>query len=454
MSGQRIKRFDFAVDLDGTMTESQENSTVELMVVEEEEEEGAFIECRVCLKSLAEPSSGKCYLSGLIDAGIEEMKSLQDILAQICQVHVDPDDGLPDVVCEECRELLLSAYKLQLTAQHSDGVLRTRQRMGEDVKVLDGDEPGGPFKLPMLVIDGELESEENYDEEEDPDIYTATTTEDEQSPVKSTRPTTQRQFPECDTCGKQFRKAYYLHRHKAVHILDPNKPFQCRICYKRFHIDSTLQLHLMIHDKSLIADHMTEISNPNYQQPMVVYKCQECGEEFTSQESFDEHWKLHEVDTIITTIDEEEEEQQQQQQSENNTTNATKTTAIGKGVKLKCPECGHLCNDEISYTRHMRTSHNQEPSTYSCNFCGIDLPMGALLIDHLNQHEGLKPLQCPDCDKSFRGSSQLKAHMRIHQKDPIYLCSQCGKGFHSKNNLRQHAARHSGEKAFACDQVS
>lgn len=402
------------------------------------------------MKSLNE-SSGRIFLGGLVDAGEELMRSLQDILSQICQVQVDLDDGLPDVVCEECREALLSAYKLQLTAQHSDGVLRTRQqRLGEDAKADEAEEHGSPFKLPMLVVDGGLESGENYDEEDDPDAGITTATDEDQSTTKSSsRPASQRQFPECEACGKQFRKAYYLNRHKAVHLLDPNKPFQCRICYKRFHIDATLQLHLLIHDKSLMAEHLTEISNPNFQQPMVVYSCQECGDEFVSQESFDEHWKLHEVDTIITTIDEEDQEDPQI-----SATNAKTTAMIRNGVKLKCPDCGYLCNDDVSYSRHMRTAHDQEASTYSCNFCGIDLPMGALLIEHLNQHEEVKPFQCPDCDKSFRTSSQLKAHTRIHQKDPIYLCSQCGKGFHSKNNLRQHAARHSGEKAFACDQVS
>ena len=36
---------------------------------------------------------------------------------------------------------------------------------------------------------------------------------------------------------------------------------------------------------------------------------------------------------------------------------------------------------------------------------------------HRRIHSGEKPFACPDCEKKFKQSSQLKVHRRIHNAD-------------------------------------
>ena len=52
-------------------------------------------------------------------------------------------------------------------------------------------------------------------------------------------------------------------------------------------------------------------------------------------------------------------------------------------------------------------------------------------------HRGPKNV-CTECDKSFRYSSQLKAHKTIHTQERNHSCNQCGKDFCHKETMRRY----------------
>uniref|UniRef100_A0A8C5U8M8 C2H2-type domain-containing protein n=1 Tax=Malurus cyaneus samueli TaxID=2593467 RepID=A0A8C5U8M8_9PASS len=119
-----------------------------------------------------------------------------------------------------------------------------------------------------------------------------------------------------------------------------------------------------------------------------------------------------------------------------------------RGEALRVWECGKSFRDSSGLIIHQRIHSGDRP--YECGECGKSFSTSSHLIRHLRFHTGERPYECPECGKKFHTNSNLLRHQRIHTEERPFCCPDCGKGFTHNFSLVTHRRIHTGERPYEC----
>ncbi|XP_039955293.1 zinc finger protein 573 [Bactrocera tryoni] len=388
----------------------------------------SFQICRCCLRENPAATYGifdKISFSDCVSNGnysVDGSISLRAALLSCApNLHVEHDDGLPDVICEHCFVRLRDAMEFRRRCEDSERELQrryadTERAIEEALQIINMmDTKGqqgiadlgcvtglhltgdlGPNELAML--DDLLQLEEH-------NIGPL--------PVSAQHITAVEQPP--PLTGLMHGAV------KDMRLLNDTTTMELKIQMPVCNVEPD------INDEAPASPQHTDSSASHTDSsqectPKSLHPCSECEKKFTRKFQL----KLHMISVH----------------------------KLGDGLQYVCKECCKTFASRHSLSYHQRSVHSDE-RPFACTHCDRRFVLRTQLSSHLRIHTGeAKPriFECPVCDKRWPTKSVLRTHMRSHvvtQERP-FKCGQCEKAFFTRGHLTSHLLVHSGEKPFSC----
>ncbi|XP_066291645.1 transcription factor E4F1-like isoform X1 [Branchiostoma lanceolatum] len=123
----------------------------------------------------------------------------------------------------------------------------------------------------------------------------------------------------------------------------------------------------------------------------------------------------------------------------------------GRRALHRCPHEG--CNRSFrgsSYLKlHLRSHTGERP--FKCSMCEGHFVSRDSLKRHIVTHTDERRYKCGECGKLYKRISHVKEHLRVHCPDKPFQCPHCKKHYKTQSSLRVHLRTHENAMPFSCE---
>ena len=287
----------------------------------------------------------------------------------------------------------------------------------------------------------------------------------------------------CYICKKVYSSMFSLRRHVETQHRGNNKKVSCPVCDKIFNSKAQMTEHMHVHANSLVLPQSSNVtlerSNPEeYKETQTGIaksqdttvkgkrapgRCHICNKVFYSKFNLRRHMdSLHNGNdkkvpqSSNGTLERPNQkyiksEPQAMFEETSSTKMETETKPdinfinIGatQNYKLKCGKCSKRFVQRKNLERHVKSIHFKGKSRCKENF-DIDKYFKVVI-------ENVESLLCDHCNKTFKSSRTLSAHLLKHYPTHTFTCEICSKTFYRRSYLQVHMHAHSDIKPFKCE---
>lgn len=208
----------------------------------------------------------------------------------------------------------------------------------------------------------------------------------------------------CNFCNRFYPNRKRLNDHIQVNHVDIPEAdlLECRMCGKKFKIQSYLETHIRNIHTDNPMNHRRHVS------------CSQCGKVLKSTIALKNHEALHASSALPDEV----------------------------FKPFQCDKCGLRFRLKSYVFNHIHNVHLK--NKYKCDICNLGFYKRYELEDHYRMHTNERPIVCEfeGCGKTFARAKNYQIHQRVHTGERPYACEFCDRTFQHFIDRKRHTMSH------------